>query len=168
MANRTGPTALVQKPSLVVFGNARFLITDAPTDSNLPIYIQEFKRNNVTVLVRTCDPSYSDATVRAAGITLYDLPFPDGAWPPDDLLARWLSIVHSTFAAGGDATIAIHCVAGLGRAPVLVAVALIEMGMNRLDTITFIRERRPRAFNLKQINYLENYKRRGKKPCLIM
>lgn len=53
-------------------------------------------------------------------------------------------------------TIAVHCVAGLGRAPVLVAIGLIEMGMKPLDTIEFIRSKRRGAFNKPQIAYLVN------------
>jgi protein tyrosine phosphatase type 4A len=51
-------------------------------------------------------------------------------------------------------TIAVHCVAGLGRAPVLVAIALIEMGMPPLDAVEFIRRYRRGAFNKPQIAYL--------------
>ena len=51
-------------------------------------------------------------------------------------------------------TIAVHCVAGLGRAPALVAIALIEMGMKPLDAIEYIRGKRRGAFNKPQIAYL--------------
>lgn len=57
-------------------------------------------------------------------------------------------------------TIAVHCVAGLGRAPVLVAIALIEAGMSPLDAVTFLRERRRGAINNKQLRFLESYRRR--------
>lgn len=53
--------------------------------------------------------------------------------------------------------IAVHCVAGLGRAPVLVAIALIEMGMKPLDAIEFIRSKRRGAFNKPQIAYLVSF-----------
>ena len=60
--------------------------------------------------------------------------------------------------------IAVHCVAGLGRAPVLVAIALIEYGMNKLDAIDFIRSKRRGAFNVRQIEFLDTYKKQsGKK-----
>ncbi|KAL9546655.1 hypothetical protein MBANPS3_006556 [Mucor bainieri] len=56
--------------------------------------------------------------------------------------------------------IAAHCVAGLGRAPVLVAIALIEEGMEPLDSIAFIRSLRKGSINNRQLKYLESYKRR--------
>ncbi|KAJ3064558.1 Protein tyrosine phosphatase type IVA 2, partial [Quaeritorhiza haematococci] len=60
--------------------------------------------------------------------------------------------------------IAVHCVAGLGRAPVLVALALIEAGMSPLDTIEFVRRRRRGAFNSVQLSFLlDSYKRQWSK-----
>ena len=49
----------------------------------------------------------------------------------------------------------------LPRAPVLVAVALVEAGMEPLDAIDYIRKRRRGAINSKQLKYLQNYRRRG-------
>eukprot|EP00667_Euglena_gracilis_P020031 EG_transcript_21561 len=63
-----------------------------------------------------------------------------------------------TEAAIPVASIAVHCQAGLGRAPALVAIALMERGgMEPLDAIMYIRERRKGAFNAKQMAYLEAY-----------
>ena len=58
-----------------------------------------------------------------------------------------------------------HCVAGLGRAPVLVAIALIEAGMPAVDTVEFVRKKRRGALNTVQLGYLmDSYKRQWKKP----
>eukprot|EP00300_Choanocystis_sp_HF-7_P007391 c15273_g1_i2.p2 GENE.c15273_g1_i2~~c15273_g1_i2.p2 ORF type:complete len:105 (+),score=15.94 c15273_g1_i2:100-414(+) len=97
-------------PSLIEFKNKRFLITSSPTNDNLPQHLVAFQKHGVTDLVRTCEPSYSDAPLESAGITVHPLPFPDGAGPPQEVVRRWLEIVRDAHGA-----IAIHCVAGLGR-----------------------------------------------------
>jgi protein tyrosine phosphatase type 4A len=60
------------------------------------------------------------------------------------------------------ATLGVHCIAGLGRSPLLVAIVLIEAGLNVLDAVIFIREKRRGAINAKQLKFLESYKKRGK------
>ncbi|KAF9549565.1 Protein tyrosine phosphatase type IVA 1 [Mortierella hygrophila] len=152
----------------------RFLILDCPTDSTLPFYMQELKRNNVTDVVRCCEPTYRAETLRAEGITVHDWPFRDGAVPPVNIIKNWLQLVDSRFVrrrSGSPSaseeeedtppapTIAVHCVAGLGRAPILVAIAMIELGMANLDTVEFIRRRRRGCFNSNQIQYIDGYKR---------
>lgn len=71
---------------------------------------------------------------------------------------EWLSLVDAQEREAKEAqeprTIAVHCVAGLGRAPVLVAIALIELGMEPLDAVEFVRQKRRGAFNKPQIAYL--------------
>ncbi|KAH9511053.1 protein-tyrosine phosphatase 4A family member PRL-1 isoform X2 [Dermatophagoides farinae] len=67
----------------------------------------------------------------------------------------------STAAANIDSQlpcIAVHCVAGLGRAPVLVAIALIEAGLKYIDAVEMIRAARRGAINAKQLDYLSEYK----------
>ena len=53
---------------------------------------------------------------------------------------------------------AVHCVAGLGRAPFLVAIALIHRGCERVYAIELIRKHRPGALNIKQANFLIEFK----------
>ncbi len=108
------------------------------------------------------------------------MPYPDGHSPPDDVLNRWLDIVHERFLANANMstkpTIAVHCVAGLGRAPVLVAIALIEFsGMDPVEAVVLIRKHRRGAINDKQLNFLETYQRRYRRGggpgggcCIVM
>jgi protein tyrosine phosphatase type 4A len=101
------------------------------------------------------------------------MPFNDGGAPPDEVVNKWLNLLEATYKedAAQKETIGVHCVAGLGRAPVLVAIALIESGMNALEAVDFIRERRRGSINLKQLQYLKTYKvklRKRTKSCIVM
>mmetsp|Transcript_13204 Transcript_13204/g.18070 ORF Transcript_13204/g.18070 Transcript_13204/m.18070 type:complete len:168 (-) Transcript_13204:368-871(-) len=166
--------SIVNKPSLIEWKSLRFLIMDAPKESNLHMYIKECKRHNVMHIVRISDPSYSREEVENAGIQLHEMYYPDGQSPPAEIISVWLKLLADTFenvkSKEDSPCIAIHCVAGLGRAPVLVAIALIEYGMDAIPAVTLIREKRRGAINAVQLNYLESYvpKRRGKKGCCIM
>lgn len=57
-------------------------------------------------------------------------------------------------------TVAVHCVAGLGRAPVLAAVALVELGLEPFEAVGWIRALRRGAINAAQMAFLEKYSRR--------
>ena len=72
-------------------------------------------------------------------LTTQDCPFDDGAAPPAEIIKRWLDVMDETFRDHPDGCVAVHCVAGLGRAPVLVAVALMEQGMKYTAAVELIR-----------------------------
>ena len=147
--------------------------------------------------MRVCEPTYDKSQLEAVGIKVYvgilnllhfkhdkEWPFPDGDAPPSHIVNDWLTLVQKKFEkkpnnsntsntntnnnTNSSETIGVHCVAGLGRAPVLVAMALIEGGMAPLDSVIYIRERRRGAINAKQLKYLEMYKKHKKeKSCII-
>ncbi|KAG8034814.1 hypothetical protein G9C98_007890 [Cotesia typhae] len=71
---------------------------------------------------------------------------------------EWFELLKNRFRETPDACVAVHCVAGLGRAPVLVALALIELGLKYEDAVALIREKRRGAINSKQLSYLEKYR----------
>lgn len=167
----------------------KFVIFDAPNESNVHHYIKELLTQGVKHVVRVCEPTYSMKSMEEAGIHVHDWPYPDGDPPPDQIIDSWLDLTHSTFsgeqskskivrvlskaASSSKGTsdkgiIAIHCIAGLGRAPVLVAIALIEGGMDPLDAVHLIRSCRRGAINSKQLSFLESYRRRSKKDgCVV-
>jgi len=156
-------------------GPLRFLIMDAPSPSSLNTYIKEMREKNVSHLVRVCGPTYKSDIVEKAGIAVHSWQFDDGAPPPKVTCDNWLELIGSVLshsADRGDAslppTVAIHCVAGLGRAPILVALALVEYAkMDPLDAIGYIRERRKGAINNVQLNWLMKYQPKNKNAKVV-
>ena len=142
----------------------RFLILDAPSPSSLPTYVKELQRNKVSHLVRVCGPTYKSEIVEKAGIACHGWSFDDGAPPSPHVIENWLNLLDNELTReNSPVTIAVHCVAGLGRAPILVAVAFVEFaGIPPLDAVGHIRERRKGAINQVQLNWLMRYKPRKK------
>ncbi|NP_001019269.1 protein tyrosine phosphatase type IVA 2 isoform 2 [Danio rerio] len=136
----------------------RFLITHNPTNSTLNKFTEELKKFEVNTLVRVCEATYDTALVQKEGIQVFDWPFDDGASPPTRIVDDWLNLLKTKFREEPGCCIAVHCVAGLGRAPVLVALALLECGMKYEEAVMYIRQKRRGAFNAKQLMYLEKYR----------
>jgi len=173
-------TILARMFSSISIGHLRFLIMDCPTENTLADYIKELKIRGATNVVRLCEPTYDRNLLFQNGIDVHDWPYPDGGVPPPQILQEFLSLCEQKFQSltlsketiseksvtpvEQTPVIAVHCVAGLGRAPVLVAVALIEAGFAPLDAIDFIRKCRRGAFNANQLKYLiDVYKKRSSK-----
>jgi len=161
-------------PSEIVFKNMKFLIMDRPTDATIAAFIEELKKKNVTEVVRVCEPTYKTDILENHGIKVLDWQFDDGSPPPAKIVKDWFDLLRTKFKEDSDCYVAVHCVAGLGRAPVLVAIALIELGMKYEDAVELIRQKRRGAINAKQLAYLQQYRPRsrlrahnGIKQCII-
>jgi protein tyrosine phosphatase type 4A len=170
IANPAAMTSIGTKPTLIEVPKMKFLIMDAPRQSNLHLYIKEMRKHGVTEVTRVCEPTYQGAELQTAGINLNDMEYPDGHSPPNDIIETWLQLVDKTFFSNttpgteNKVCIAVHCVAGLGRAPVMVALALIEFAnMDPVEAVSLIRRHRRGAINEKQLLYLEGYKRHYRK-----
>ncbi|CDJ35268.1 phosphatase, putative [Eimeria mitis] len=159
-------------PTLIESRGVKCLILDAPTNENLQAYLAQLVQVGVTDLVRTCPPTYDEGPLLLAGIRVHDLTFPDGEAPPAEVISRWRALAAQAQAEGG--VLAVHCVAGLGRGPVLVAVSLIDSGFEAEEAVNFIRSRRKGAINRRQLAFLHNYRRhavasrRCMRRCTIM
>ena len=165
------------EPTLIEVKNMRFLIMDAPRQGNLHLYIKKMRKHHVTDVVRVCEPTYHSDELTSAGIRLHDMEFKDGTSPSKEIINAWLEVVDKTFFQnpGDNACVAVHCVAGLGRAPQMVAIAMIEFAnMDPVEAVSYIRQRRRGAINEKQLLYLEGYKKQYRRSgaqadcCVIL
>lgn len=149
---------------LIPYSNhLQFLIMDCPTNSSLPHYMKHFRSLNVTHVVRLCEPTYSTKYLEAENILVHDFTFKDGLSPPQNILRQWLQLVHHQDSSSSKmSTIAVHCVAGIGRAPLLVAIALIDSGSPLENAVALIRQRKRGAFDPRQFQFLSQYAKRTK------
>lgn len=151
-------------PTFVEHGPLRILISAAPTPDAVGRYASLLRSHNVTHVVRVCEPSYPASRLRGANLTVHDWAFADGDPPPQAVVDRWLGLLDEVFCLSTPElhrppteTVAVHCMAGLGRAPVLVAVALVELGMNPFEAVGWLRALRRGAINSPQMAFLEAY-----------
>ncbi|KAF9173291.1 Protein tyrosine phosphatase type IVA 1 [Mortierella sp. AD011] len=145
-------------------GQLNFLILDCPSDATLQAYLPVLEEHHVTDLVRICEGSpYDPKPLSDIGIKVHDnMKFTDGTAPGKEVITNWLDLNDQVFfnSQDKDRCIAVHCVSGIGRAPVLVAISLVEGGMDPLDSIAYIRKARRGALNRNQIAFLDGYKKR--------
>ncbi|XP_052031386.1 protein tyrosine phosphatase type IVA 2-like isoform X2 [Apodemus sylvaticus] len=120
-------------PVEICYDNMRFLITHNPTNETMKKFTEELKNYGVTTLVRVCDATYDKTLVEDSGIRVLDLPYNDGAPPPDEIVDNWLGLLKNKFREEPGSCVAVHCMAGLGR-------------------------KRRGAFNTKQLLFLEHYR----------
>ncbi|WAR17803.1 TP4A2-like protein [Mya arenaria] len=145
------------EPAEIEYKNMRFLIMDRPSDANIDRFIEELKKCGARDVVR-------------------DWQFDDGNPPPSKIVDEWFNLLKTRFKEDPGCCVAVHCVAGLGRAPVLVALALMECGLKYEDAVELIRTKRRGAINAKQLSFLEHYKPRsrlkvkgnGHKQCSVI
>lgn len=158
----------------VEYKGFKFLITHRPSDQTIPFYIPELKKHNVTAIVRVCEPTYKTSQLVAQNIEVVDLEFDDGKSPSNEIIEEWFKILRKNYDANPKCCVAVHCISGLGRAPVMVAMALIELGLKYEEAVELIRDKRRGAINSKQLAFLEKYRPKGrmktsnKNGCTVM
>lgn len=147
--------------SLIRSGEYSFIVFDAPTDHSVDRIVQDLKSLDCKTVVRTCQETYNPKAFTQNDVMLTSLFFPDGSMPSKLILKQWLKLVSDCHE---DGPIGIHCVAGLGRSPLLVAIALIEFAaLSAEQSMQLIRQYRRGAINRKQEEFIKEYEQEVKK-----
>ncbi|KXS20215.1 phosphatases II [Gonapodya prolifera JEL478] len=138
-----------------------FVITDCPSDKTIDSYVDVFRQYGVKDVVRICDETvYKKEGFESHGVTVHDnMKFEDGGVPSDDVIRSWRLLVDTLSRATQASSdqgpaLAVHCVSGVGRAPVLVCMTLVDAGIDPIDAIEIVRKRRRGSLNKKQVNWL--------------
>lgn len=168
---------LTDSYSLIEYKNYRFLITNSPSNDDIFNYVQLYKYKHVVVLISVSNICYDTKLFIENGIAVINLHYEDNQSPNLNLIYQWMDIINKYLTPFiikdniiNKPCIAIHCTSGLGKAPTLVAIALIELGMDNIASIQYIRNKSKRAFNHQQLNYIIKYItiKNNKYKCLVM
>jgi len=162
--------------SIIQSGDYQFIVFDAPTDHSVDRIVEDLKSLNCRTVVRVSHETYNPKAFTQNDIEVTSLFFPDGSMPSKSIIKKWLAKVSESKEMD-EGPIGIHCVAGLGRSPLLVAIALIELTqLSAEQSIGLIRNNRRGAINRKQEEFIKSYEKEMKKrksadkcvPCSIM
>lgn len=94
---------------------------------------------NTRRLVNASDTSYSTRFFELLGINVHEINFDDGTFPPDPVIQQWIDLLITHFRDYPESAVAVHCKYGIGRSAVLVAIALMEAGMDGDDAVDLIK-----------------------------
>ncbi|TPX35362.1 hypothetical protein SmJEL517_g02224 [Synchytrium microbalum] len=154
----TTPRSFERRAAVITTPNTpfTFVITDCPSDNDLAQYADYLLGHGIKNVVRACNASSYDgaALEKSYGIKVYDMEFEDGSVPSPAILDDFRRLVKTVASSPGENAIAVHCISGLGRAPVLVACALVDDGLDPVEVATVIRKHRRGALNKKQLQWL--------------
>lgn len=119
-------------------------------------YFKYFSDNNVTGIVRFNNKVYDRKKFIDAGFNHYDMYFPDGSNPPENILKRFLEVTENEKGA-----LAVHCKAGLGRTGTLISLYLMKhFGVTTSEIIGWLRVCRPGSVIGPQQLFLQDMEKR--------
>ncbi|KAB0366314.1 hypothetical protein FD754_010470 [Muntiacus muntjak] len=133
-------------PMEVTHKKMRFVITHNPTNVALNKVTEELKKYGGTTIGKCVKKLMTLTLSDKEGIQVLNWHFENGTQPS-----------HQIVDDHRGCCIAVRCIAGLGRVPVLVTLAVTEGGMKYEDAAQFIRQKWLGAFNSKPLLYLEKH-----------
>ena len=149
------------KFTLIKHQQTSFYISEAPSKSTLEIFNSQLKEHKIKHIVRLCDPTYDEKDL-CHDVKIHDCIFADGDRPHLDIIVKWLELLKLN-----DGPILIHCMAGLGRAPTILAIGLIELKMDPFKAVKLIRDERPGSINSNQLKFIIDYKPTNKRTSFF-
>lgn len=152
-----------QKPVIILFGNFKYVVSPSPNPSSIYDYKDFLLSNGVTTIVKLCrEKMYEELK----DINILDIPIEDGSVPDIQEMKQWIDIIKKE--KNNVNGIAVHCISGLGRAPLFVCVGLIKVEkMGALDAISLVRSKIPYALNSKQLKFIFELEKTNNSCCIM-
>lgn len=155
--------------SLLSISPFSYIVTATPNPNNISYYKDLFLKKNIGTIVRLCcEKMYDKNEFEKIGIKVIDMPLQDGNVPNIEQIKKWLKIAKTE--KNRRKNIVIHCISGLGRAPLFVCICLICLDkMENENAIAYVRKCIPYAFNSRQLKFLYKFNISSiyQKSCII-
>lgn len=152
---------------LIQFNRLSVYIFPMPTNDNSRDHALKLSSSGVKDIVHFTELEYSTSIFSQNNIFFHDLSFADGGVPSPEQLLLWFELLDTFFpkSSSNKCVIGIHCKSSVGRAPLMLSIALIYLyGINDIDAVLFVREKIHGAMNKIQLKFLsDNYKQIKKK-----
>jgi protein tyrosine phosphatase type 4A len=132
----------------ILYNKFRVYFGPSPNSNNLNIFLEKFKIFNIKTIIRLCEPSYS---LSSDMIEILDLPIITCV-PSKEVIRQWNSILDSI-----NGNMYVHCESGLGRAPTMIAIALLQKDVEPYNAIQMLRTINKKLFNNNQLKFIFNY-----------
>jgi len=141
----------------------KFFAFKGPTDrpekyyTKRPLdYVDVFKAKKIKAVVRLNNKQYDARILQRHGLEHYDLFFTDCSTPSDSIVEKFLRLAEDT-----DGSLAVHCLAGLGRTGTLIGLWMMKhMHFTANECIGWLRIVRPGSVIGPQQQYLKDQEQR--------
>ena len=155
--------------ALLLEKNAAILLTPCPGTKEVPVKtaLEQLKMAGASGVItmmpsdemKSLDVESVPEICKELGMRWFQFPVIDDSAPDNNFHDKWISAsddVHSILDEGG--TLAIHCRGGSGRTGFMVAIILLERGMEKEEVIAKVREIRPKSLSIEShMAYLSKY-----------
>jgi protein tyrosine phosphatase type 4A len=151
----------------IVKNNRIFSVTGSPSNYNINEYIKYLKSKSIGIVIKLNEKDlYDTSKFKQNNIEFIHIEIQDGNIPSKD------DIIKINKISNEYNSICMHCTAGLGRAPLVLALIMIlQFDQDPHDTAIEIRKKIPDCLNKFQIEFLTEFKRKHyvkKKGCELM
>lgn len=153
------------KVTEIKIGVIKFVITEIPKKEQLVEYETLLKNHQVDLLIRIVENSLL-YEINIPGLSIVDFTdFQDGSVPTNEIMERYIKVIEEIKLKCTNPVVAMHCFSSLGRCPTFLGISMIieNPKMDKYDIIIYIRKKRPGALNVKQVNWLIDFKIPSKK-----
>lgn len=148
-------------------------ISGTPTYSTIEDFSQSMKNNEVTDVFCFCKLAYDPKVLERHHINFHHLEFEDGMYPDKTTIKIFNSkidkIVRHAKNNNKIPNINMHCQAGMGRAPTLLAYLMItKYNWNNSNSVDYVRKLRRGSFNKTQLDWILDLELPSKTFCVII